>query len=613
MSVLSFPRLYFQGYLSWDPNVTNNSGSLWDPVDVNVVLPTGVTLDTYEQFVVDQASSFGIWNIFGSHACDFVQFQSFTSRVTGGALADGISVKAGDAVLGQSLSMPGRLVDLNPLGVDTSQYFFDRFSIGSLLSAPRSERMHSRWINFRRNLNVHKDPNIQIAGVAAVVWQTTFPTKSLTLNCEGSKLLTAFHDALALGDVRGLMVRFSAYRTLYYQNGIFNDIKQQPRNQQDLQTLYNNGEMFFNPAYSVVTGTVGLWTRNDVATVPNGRYLLPNTGTTTQPTGLGPVVCGYNAGLGLLSLDFGAAIPEVDFPLTKQTFGTLTVSAGGTQIAQISESQYDKSSYEATGGIIDVQVSDPSPLIAGLITITGTQNGQPITMFSEAGLTAQTSTKNVYLDETGSADITVYVADTGRPAAAGTQVQVARYPASQRGGTVVQTLTVGAKGLASFKVSATVAGYDFYRFVPFRAGTTPPPPPPRINGMTDFYCGVRTLPFDDQLNRNTPDSQLTWDWVYTNILQPFDLCPAAAMRALKIGLDEKTIWDNPKGAARIKAATAAANFDSTGYMPITRELSRGLRTLLHRWADLVIAGKEPTAKATESVHPPATALIREAR
>jgi hypothetical protein len=115
------------------------------------------------------------------------------------------------------------------------------------------------------------------------------------------------------------------------------------------------------------------------------------------------------------------------------------------------------------------------------------------------------------------------------------------------------------------------------------------------------------------LNRNTPDSSLTWDWVYTNILQPFNLCPAAAMRALKIGLDEQAVWDNPKGAARIKAVTSASNFRSTGYMPITRELSNGMRTLVHRWADLVIAGKEPKGTATKAVHPPAAVLIREAR
>jgi len=57
MSVLSFPRLYFQGYLSWDPDVTNNDPDLWDPVNVNVVLPQGVNLDTYQQYVINNAAN----------------------------------------------------------------------------------------------------------------------------------------------------------------------------------------------------------------------------------------------------------------------------------------------------------------------------------------------------------------------------------------------------------------------------------------------------------------------------------------------------------------------------------------------------------------------------
>lgn len=612
MSVLSFPRLYFQGYLSWDPNVTNNSSRLWDPLDANVVLPPGVTLDTYIQFVIDTSDRFGNWNIYGSHACDFVQFQSFTSTVTGGSTGEG-TITSGDAVIGQPLSMPGRLVDLNPLTVDTSQYFFDRFSIGSLLSAPASQRMHSRWINFSRNLNTGGDPRIQIAGVAGVVWQTTFPSGSLKLDAGGSKLLGAFQEALALPDVRGLMVRFNVYRTLYFQNGVFNDIAETPQNEAELKALYEQGKMFSNPAYSVVTGTVGLWTRNDVPSVPNGRYLLPNQGT-TQPTGLGPVVCGYNTGLKVLSLDFGAAIPELDFDLNKQSFGTLTVAAGGTTIATIDESQYGREAYQKTGGIIDVPISDPAPLRAGLITITGTQDGAPIEMYSEAALTAQTTKKNIYLDEKGTAEVTVYVADTGRPAAAGTLVQIAQYPQNQSGPMIqLQPLKVGADGLAQFSVSATVPGYRFFLFTPFKPETTPPPPPPGIDVMTDFYCGVRTLPFDDALNRDTPDSALTWEWVYANILQPFNLCPAAAMRARDIGLDQKAIWDNPKGAGRIKAVTAASNFERTGYMPITRELSNGMRNLLARWADLVIAGKAPSAAPEpESVHPAGRTLIREA-
>ncbi len=69
-------------------------------------------------------------------------------------------------------------------------------------------------------------------------------------------------------------------------------------------------------------------------------------------------------------------------------------------------------------------------------------------------------------------------------------------------------------------------------------------------------------------------------------------------------------------AARIKALTAAANFPNTSYMPITRELSNGMRKLLARWAGLVIAGTQPTALAgaapAVAVSPPRRTLVREA-
>jgi hypothetical protein len=87
------------------------------------------------------------------------------------------------------------------------------------------------------------------------------------------------------------------------------------------------------------------------------------------------------------------------------------------------------------------------------------------------------------------------------------------------------------------------------------------------------------------------------------------------MAAFGIALSNQSIWDNPSGAANMKARTAASNFGSTGYMPITRELSN----LLHRWADLVVAGKEPVSAAAaagaaaEAVNPPRRRLVREAK
>jgi hypothetical protein len=604
MSVLSFPRLYFQGYLSWDPDVTNNDPDLWDPVNVNVVLPPNVQLDTYQQYVIDNAASqnLGDWNIYGTHACNFVQYQSFTSAITGGSTGNGTITK--DAVIGQQLSMPGRLVDLDPRIVDTSQYFFDQFTIGSsgtsLVSAPCAQRMHSRWINFNRNFNITQDPRIQIAGIAAVVWQTTFPTASLKLGSTGSPLLTAFANGMKKPGVQGMMVRFVVYRTLYFQNGVFNNIAQTPQNINDLQTLYQQGLMFSNPAYSVVTGSVGLWMQNEVPSVPGGRYLVPNEGTQKKPTGLGPVVAEFDSTAKLLSLDFGSAIPETDYNLDKQSFGALTVSAGGTQVATISAAQYASAAYQATGGIIDLPITNASAM-SGLLSITGTLNGSPITMYKESQFSAQTDTKNMYLDEKDNLSVSVYVADQGKPAAAGTLVQVAQYKSTEANPTVLSPpLKVGANGLASFSIKATQPGYSYYRFAPYKPTAKPPKPPLQFDNMTDFYCGARTLPFDDELNANTPDSMLTWNWIYTNILQPFNLCPAAAMAAIGIALSDQSIWDNPSGAAKIKARTAASNFASTGYMPVTRELSNGMRNLLQRWADLVISGKAPAAVAAEA-------------
>ncbi len=610
MSVLSFPRLYFQGYLSWDPNVSNNTTIVWDPVGVNVVFPPGVDANTYQQYIIDNADgNLGDWNIYGTHACDFVQYQSFITTITGGNAGQGL-VTSGDGVIGQPLSMPGRLVDLDPRGSDTSQYFFDQFTIGDsgapLISAPRAYRMHSRWINFNRNLNTQNDPRIQIAGVAGALWQTAFPAASVQLNSSGSNLLGAFATAFQKPGVLGIMVRFNVYRTLYFQNGVFNDIQQAPQTMSEAQALYQQGQMFSNPAYSVVTGTVGLWKENDVPSAPGGRFLVPNSNAP-----LGPVVAEVNANL--LSLDFGSAIPETDFDLDKQSFGTLTVTSGATTIGTITEAAYGMAAYEANGGIIDLTLPDGASL-PGPISITGEFNGQPLTMYSESEYAAQTDTKNIYLDEGGQQTVTVYSSLLGEPAAAGTLVQVTQYPSTESGPTPLTTLTVGAGGLASFNVSAAQPGYQYYRFQPYAAGTTPPPPPSAIDPTSDFYCGVRTLPFDDALNKNTPDSALTWQFVYTNILQPFNLCEAAAMAAIGIPLNSQSFWETPSMAAQIAARTAAPFVENTGYMPVTRDLSDGLRKLLQRWAALVIAGKQPktVAEPTPLVRKPRHTVRREA-
>ncbi|HYG83076.1 MAG TPA: hypothetical protein VD861_21950, partial [Pyrinomonadaceae bacterium] len=246
MSILKFPRLYFRGLISWDPGLGNNNSDVYDAANVQIILPTGVTFETFKQWVIE--NDFRNWNYYGTQNGQFVGDQT---KITGGVISPEEPVITSDPVVGKPVQFLGKLVDLDPFAVWNSQLFFDGLSFGddqAGVVAERFHRMHSRWINFRRNLG-----GLPIAGNAAVVWQTVFPADRFKLtNAAGSPLLDALREAAGRDDARGLMIRFCTYRTLYFQNGILNDIPQQPRNTRELHQLYGEGQLFSNPAYSLV-------------------------------------------------------------------------------------------------------------------------------------------------------------------------------------------------------------------------------------------------------------------------------------------------------------------------------------------------------------------------
>ena len=94
------------------------------------------------------------------------------------------------------------------------------------------QQMH--W--FARNLG-----RLPIAGIAGVIWQACFRKYDLKFNPHDSPVLAAFAQALERDDVAGLMLRFASYRTQYFQNGMGNGIRQQPRNVTELHALYAPG------------------------------------------------------------------------------------------------------------------------------------------------------------------------------------------------------------------------------------------------------------------------------------------------------------------------------------------------------------------------------------
>ena len=322
MSVLSFPRIYFQGFMCFDPPTGNNNDQFptyaYDKAALNwdYLARYGITPDNFrttfrkwswseQDYGVDpktkkpKQSPPGEWNFFGSNACYFVQYEDVSrgvvrkSRITGGALALDTPATS-DPLFGKPIELigdvfgspdaprPGRLVDTNPACDYSSQIYFHSMRFGddrTGISGPCYRRMQERFIGPVRN------PNLPSAGHACVTWQTCFPAdKGLVIaNADKSPLLATLQQMIASGKAQGVMVRFNTYLALYYQNGYFNDFSPQPKNLPELPKCYEaafkSGNLFANPCYTRVVGIIGPWYGGELVSAPQGRFLA----TTPDP------------------------------------------------------------------------------------------------------------------------------------------------------------------------------------------------------------------------------------------------------------------------------------------------------------------------------------------
>jgi hypothetical protein len=323
MSVLSFPRIYFKGYMGWDPCTFNNNDWQEFPTydGANAALnwsflatqgeqvPPGITPDNFtttfrpwaiklQPDAVDQPSGARIpaeWNMFGTHGVSFVQYNQYTTTVIGGELGYGSYISSGDGLIGGPVSIkgdngsgPGRLVDTNPFSFWSSQVYFDQLSFGSgncIIAGTPSVRMHSRWLDLSRIYSQDQFLTQPAASVACCL-QAGIPYDQITWPAAGcnSGLAAKLKSMASQPPAQGIMVRFTAYVNVYFKNGILNNITSQPRTYEELADLMatawaawnNSGDtsLFFSqPCYSHIVGVVGVWNEGELATVPGGRYL----------------------------------------------------------------------------------------------------------------------------------------------------------------------------------------------------------------------------------------------------------------------------------------------------------------------------------------------------
>jgi hypothetical protein len=529
MSILSFPRIYFNGYMAWDPPTANNNdympvydgpnaGLDWSFLATQGITPENFTV-TFRQWMIkahadtcppsqpppatnDTCSDCGTahgedlchlgsrWDYYGSGGCWFVDYPQGgkTSLTTAGALAYRQPAQPGDAILGKPVQIigntfggrisPARLIDVNPESPWSSQVFFATFGAGddqTYIKGPQSTRMCSRLFFVPRNIS----SDLIIAGAIGVLFQTTIPFDQLSIGgAADSQLLTTLVNAMQRPGAEGLMVRFSAFNTLYYQNGIFNDISQRPQTCDELEAVYARGEVFMNPAYSGIAGTFGVWNSGELSSYPGGHLLVPNqtvtpvsspaqavasglrTGeidavpghagivyshptllsagaTAGPPLTFGPVLAEINGNNGIVSLDLSNAIPEYTVDGAKFDYGAIAV---GVQMSNGSFNQigsftdYDSASYYATSGIIDVPFQAGVTyariqqwLQNGMLALQVDQPGGKVIASLERALTAATDDQGIYLDQCRITSATVQVRYKNGAPPAGAKIRLAQY------------------------------------------------------------------------------------------------------------------------------------------------------------------------------------------
>lgn len=572
MSILETPRLAFRGRITWDPIVTNNYPNFYDEDAADNVMRPGESVANFRAAAIDAVTS-GNWNPHGTHRSCFYETEVVSVDLGAGARVD-------DALVGRPVSFAGMLVDAEPYGAFTSQLFFDRLAFGidggSQIKAARAVRMTGRFINFERNLGYKC-----IAGVASVLWQTSFPKdEGLVLAAHGSRVIEQLAAALAEPDVLGLTVRWCAYRTIYYDSTELSPSGRTPAMslQLALQQKLRGGGFQPNPARSELVGTLGLWRRGEPACVPGDRALQAQE----DAAGSYPVATAMaRVSSSSVTLDLSNSIKETGLDLVKQDLGTLSLvtldeagAVSGAPLGELPYASYAREAYDLTAGVITLPLSPEAAERAGQRDL-GLVDASGKLLLRERVLRACPDTPNLYLDAGETGLSRVLVLDRGAPITGPATVTMAVQGAAAGQGTTVQVLD----GVASFPMSTTSDTGSVLGYVLMASrGEAPPPPPqqyPAIDPQVIDYFYVRVLPADSEVAKLEP----TWANVYARVLSEW--------QAMAPCMDNWLRLDDPDQvkayAALVRKLTDKSQFEAFRYMPVTRDLSAGKRALLYAW------------------------------
>ncbi|HEX6596361.1 MAG TPA: hypothetical protein VF045_05470, partial [Acidimicrobiales bacterium] len=298
-------------------------------------------------------------------------------------------------------------------------------------------------------------------------------------------------------------------------------------------------------------------------------------------------------GEGRLSIDLANSVPETGFDLKKTDLGTLSVvsrtTGGDLAVGTIPFPAYDTAAYDATSGIVDLPLDG-----AG---VTAARNGNleiraadGTVLLREQPLTVCADQANVYLEEGEGAAVRLRVFERGERPSSPLSVMLVELG----GPALAPSVETDAAGEVTVPITGNTAGSWTWVVVPWRGQA--PPPPTRLVPDQNEYFTLRVTPADADIAALEP----TWQNVYENVLRDWDALAPAMDNWLRLGDEEQC----KAYAPLIRELTSRARFDDFRYMPVTRDLSRGQRTLLHRWCDAVTAGATPEAGLAKAAPAP---------
>ncbi|PHV13488.1 iminophenyl-pyruvate dimer synthase VioB [Chitinimonas sp. BJB300] len=600
MSILDFPRFHFRGFAR--ANVPTANRSIHKNIDIatNTVYMNGKPFDLampptdFHAHLKQLGPRFnaegkpdpdGIFSqATGHNACGNNHFSWENVRITGVQLAVG-PINKEDELVGTKLALWGhyndylrttfnraRWVDNDPTQVDTATIYAGQFTLSDKDATPSSPLMftadinqtHSaRWVG-AHHIAERSAHFLDDEFSRTRLFQFSVPKEDpyLLFNSQGvlPASLRYLQQALEDGNVLGLTVQYSL-------------INMSTPSKPDSPVFYD------------LVGTIGLWYKNELATYPSGRLLLP------QNTDLGPIMVKVHADW--LSLNMPISIPfttreasavadnhpthrlGAKFPL-----GNLTLkSQSGALIAHIPEQQY--LDFWHNNGVLDVPLLNRPD--DSLILVSDKAR------WTETDWLVQSDSNNISLeapdklkDKTYPKTISIRSYYRGEPAqhpALDIRVQNPELIETQ---VEYSTQTLGH---AELTLNGRLSGAT--RVLLGEAGS-------------EQDIGVRVLPDDWHLDE-VPAAEVDYAFLYKHVMGYYELVyPFMADKVFSLADSCKC-----ETYARLMWQMCdPENRDKSYYMPSTRELSLPKSKLFLKY----LANVEASVKASDALHAEQTVI-----